>query len=72
MGRSQVSFSKKEREKKKRQKKKEKAEKKADRKQNSQGGDLDNMIAYVDENGRILDTPPEPSEKEKKSKNEKN
>ena len=61
MGRSQETFGKKEKEKKRLKKRKEKQEKKAERKANSSGGGLDNMIAYVDENGNFTDTPPDPS-----------
>ena len=63
MGRSQESFSKKEKEKKRLKKRKEKAEKKAQRKANSKGGGLENMMAYVDEFGNITDTPPDPTKK---------
>lgn len=49
-----------------RQKKKEdKAQRKQERKENSTTGDLENMIAYVNEFGEISSTPPEkPSPKE--------
>jgi cold shock CspA family protein len=59
MGRSQETFSKKEKEKKRRKKKEDKEKRKIERKENSDGGGLDNMIAYVDEFGNIVDTPPE-------------
>ena len=65
MGRSSETFSKKEKEKKKLQRKKEKLAKKEDRKANSEGGSLDAMMAYVDENGVIRDTPPDPAKKAK-------
>ena len=43
-----------------RQKKKEdKEQRKLDRQQNSTGGDMDNMLAYVNEFGEITSTPPE-------------
>lgn len=61
MGRSQESFGKKERNKKKEKKKKEKAEKKAARKEEGKSS-LDDMIAYVDQYGNIVDTPPDPDE----------
>ncbi|MCI5054719.1 MAG: cold shock domain-containing protein [Flavobacteriales bacterium] len=64
MGRSQETFGKKEKEKKRKKKKEEKAKKAAERKENSKGGGLDAMMAYVDEFGRILDTPPDPNDKE--------
>jgi cold shock CspA family protein len=65
MGRSSETFSKKEKEKKKLQRKKEKLAKREERKANSEGGDLDKMMAYVDENGVISDTPPDPTVKKK-------
>ena len=61
---SSDSWSKKEREKKKEQKKKEKEAKKAERQANSEGGSLNDMIAYVDEYGNITDTPPDPDDKD--------
>lgn len=70
MARSQNSFMKKQREKKKQKKKEEKLQKKQERKENSQGGDLDQMIAYVDEFGNITSTPPDESEK-KEDKSQK-
>jgi len=65
MGRSQETFGKKEREKKKQKKREEKALRKQQRKENASGGDFDDMIAYVDENGQIVDTPPDPAKKTK-------
>ncbi len=62
------SFSKKEKEKKRAQKKKMKAQKKEERKANATSGDLDNMMAYVDEFGNISDTPPDPDAKKKEIK----
>jgi hypothetical protein len=44
---------------KKKKKKLEKEQKKIERQKNSSGGDLENMMAYVDEFGNISDTPPE-------------
>ena len=43
--------------------KKEKEEKKLERKANAVKGGLDTMMAYVDENGNITDTPPDPTKK---------
>lgn len=63
MGRSQESFSKKEKEKKRLKKREEKRKKAEERKANSKGGGLENMLAYVDENGQITDTPPDPANK---------
>ena len=60
---SSGSFNKREKEKKRQQKQEEKARRKEERKANSSGGGLDNMIAYVDEFGRITDTPPDPTKR---------
>lgn len=61
MGRSQETFSKKEKEKKKQQKKKDKEHKQELRNANSnKGKGLDDMLAYVDENGNLSATPPDP------------
>ncbi|HRN55804.1 MAG TPA: cold shock domain-containing protein [Agriterribacter sp.] len=58
------TWSKKEREKRKQQNKKEKAERKQERKENSKSGkSLDDMLAYVDENGNFSSTPPDPRKK---------
>lgn len=65
MGRSSISFNKKELEKKRAQKRKEKQQRKEDRKANSGSGSLDDMIAYVDENGVITDEMPEPENRKK-------
>ena len=65
MGRSSETFSKQEKEKRKRKKKEEKARRAEARRANSEGGGLDNMIAYVDEFGNIVDTPPDPAAKKK-------
>ena len=64
MGRSQETFGKKEKEKKRLKKRQDKQKKKEERKSSSGGGGLDDMIAYVDENGRIVDTPPDLTKKE--------
>jgi len=64
MGRSQETYSKKENEKKRQAKRKEKEEKKEERKANAASGkSLEDMMAYVDENGNIVATPPDPSKK---------
>ncbi len=65
MAKSQDTFNKKEKEKKRLKKRQEKNVKREDRKSNSTGGDLENMLAYVDENGNLTDTPPDPSKKRK-------
>ncbi len=60
MGRSQNSFIKQQKEKQKQLKKKAKEERKKERKENSKkGGSLDDMMAYLDENGNIISNPPE-------------
>ena len=69
MGRSQETFSKKEREKKKRKKRQDKQERKAERKANNQKGKpLEEMLSYVDEDGNVTSTPPDPTKKKKKIK----
>jgi len=66
MGRSVETFSKKEREKKKFKKQQDKKEKAEDRKANSgKSKSLEDMMAYIDENGNITSTPPDPSKKRK-------
>ena len=62
MGRSQESFNKKEVRNKKEKKRKEKEQKRIARRDGEKGS-LDDMIAYVDENGVITDTPPDPGKK---------
>ncbi|HBG24921.1 MAG: DNA-binding protein [Bacteroidetes bacterium GWF2_41_61] len=63
MAKSQVTFNKREKEKKRLSKRVEKQQKKEDRKASAPGGGLENMLAFVDENGMITDTPPDPSKK---------
>jgi len=63
MGRSQETFNKKEVRTKKEKKRKEKEKKKLARKENEKKSSLDDMIAYVDENGMITSTPPDPNKK---------
>jgi cold shock CspA family protein len=64
MGRSQETYSKKENEKKKIQKRKEKQERKEERKANSnKGKSFEDMLAYVDENGQLTSTPPDPNKR---------
>jgi len=65
MAGSQETFNKKDKEKKRLKKRLDKQQKLAVRKANSQGGGLENMIAYVDENGQITDTPPNPANRKK-------
>jgi len=63
MGRSQESFNKKEVRNKKEKKRKEKDQKRQARKGDQSKNNLDDMIAYVDENGNITSTPPDPDKK---------
>jgi cold shock CspA family protein len=66
MGRSQETFNKKEKEKKRLKKKQDKEHKKEERKANSsKGSGLDDMLAYVDDEGNITSTPPDPNKKKK-------
>lgn len=60
MGKSQETFSKKEKEKKRLKKRQDKQEKKEERQANSnKGKSLEDMLAYIDENGNISATPPD-------------
>ena len=63
MGRSQETFNKKEVRKKQEKKRKDKEAKRLARKSGESNSDPDNMIAYVDEFGRITSTPPEENKK---------
>ena len=65
MGRSQESFHKKEVRKRKEKKRKDKEKKKLERKDTEKSGALDDMMAYVDENGMLTDTPPDIRNKSK-------
>ena len=65
MGRSQESFNKKEVRNKKEKKRKEKEAKRLAKKEGDKKSSLDDMIAYVDANGQIIDSPPpEPSKQD--------
>jgi len=68
MAKSQQTFNKKEKEKKRLKKRKEKQEKKLERQANSAGGGLENMMMYVDEDGNLTETPPDPTVKKKEVK----
>lgn len=59
------TWNKKEREKKKQQSRKEKEERKQERKESAKTKSLDDMLAYIDENGNISDTPPDPKKMKK-------
>jgi cold shock CspA family protein len=62
MAKSQQSWNKKEREKKKQKDKQDKADKMQERKASGGGSkSLADMMAYVDEYGNIVDSPPDPS-----------
>lgn len=64
MSKSQETFTKKEKEKKRHKKRLEKEQRKEERKTNSEGKkSFEDMLAYVDENGRLTTTPPDPLKK---------
>ena len=65
MGRSQETFNKKEVRNRKEKKRKEKEKKRLAGKEIEKKSSLDDMIAYVDENGMISETPPDPTKKTK-------
>ncbi len=71
MGKSQETYNKKEKEKKRLKKRQDKLKRqearKASAEANAESGKsgFDNMIAYVDENGNITDTPPDLTKKKK-------
>ncbi|MEN8247829.1 MAG: cold shock domain-containing protein [Bacteroidota bacterium] len=65
MAKSQQTFNKKEKEKKRLKKRQDKIERQKERKANAKSSSLDDMIAYVDEDGNITDTPPDPTKKKK-------
>jgi len=64
MGRSQETFNKKEVRNRKEKKRKEKEKKKLEKKESGKSS-LDDMIAYVDENGMLTSEPPDPTKKKK-------
>src|SRR5687768_16214248 len=64
MAKSKDTFGKKEKEKKRLKDRKDKQEKMDERKANAKKGkSLDEMMAYIDENGNISSTPPDPRKK---------
>ncbi len=68
MSKSHQSFSKKEKEKKRRKKKQAKLERRQQRKlEKEQNGpkSFEDMLSYVDENGNLTDSPPDPAKKKK-------
>lgn len=64
MGKSQETFSKKEKEKKRLKRKQEKLAKREERRSNPKKT-FEDLIAYVDENGNLSDTPPDLTKKNK-------
>ncbi|MFZ1688131.1 MAG: cold shock domain-containing protein [Flavobacteriales bacterium] len=56
-----ATFEKREKEKRRLQNQQEKQRRKEERKANATGGGLENMMAYLDENGQITSTPPDPN-----------
>ena len=65
MAKSQETFNKKEKEKKRQKKRLDKEQKKEERKANAGNKSFEDMLAYVDENGQITSTPPDPTKKKK-------
>lgn len=64
MAKSQETFNKKEKEKKRLKRKQDKEQKREERKANSdKGKSMDEMLAYVDIDGNITSTPPDPTQK---------
>jgi cold shock CspA family protein len=64
MAKSKDTFGKREKEKQRQKEKREKREKMEERRANqSKGKSLDDMLAYVDENGNITSTPPDPEKR---------
>src|ERR1043165_7111554 len=60
MAKSKESFNKKDKEKQRLKKRKDKADKMEERRKNASGSkSLEEMLAYVDENGNLSDTPPD-------------
>src|ERR1700712_5402471 len=64
MAKSQETFGKKEKQKNKAKQRQDKAEKMEERKANTKKGkSLEEMMAYIDENGNISSVPPDPGKK---------
>ncbi len=63
MGKSQETWNKKEKENKKKKKKEDKAKLKEERKANPGSSAFEDMLMYVDENGNLSSTPPDPTKK---------
>ena len=58
MAKSQATYMKKQLEKNKQKKKEDKEQRKQERRENSTGGGLESMMAYVNEFGEIVSEPP--------------
>ena len=58
MAKSQATYMKKQLEKNRQKKKEDKEQRKQERRENSPGGGLESMMAYVNEFGEILSEPP--------------
>jgi|AACY02.9.fsa_nt_gi hypothetical protein len=70
MARSQNSFMKNQKAKKKQKARQEKLQRKIDKKEQEVSSDLDSMLAYVNENGDVVNgTPPPEDELSNKNKN---
>jgi len=64
MAKSKITFNKREKEKQRQKEKQEKKEKMEERRANQvKGKSLEQMMAYIDENGNITSTPPDPRKK---------
>jgi cold shock CspA family protein len=64
MARSKENFNKREKEKQRQKEKRDKQAKMEERRANqSKGKSLDDMLAYIDENGNITSTPPDPEKR---------
>lgn len=59
MAKSKETYLKRQKEKKRMERRQEKKERMEQRKENSSGKAFEDMIAYVDENGNLSETPPE-------------
>ena len=57
------SFGKREKQRRKQQRKKEKEERKIERQSQAKSGSLEDMLAYIDENGNLSSRPPDPNRK---------
>jgi S-adenosylmethionine hydrolase len=71
MARSQNSFIKKQKAERKRKKQAEKLQKRIEKKNQETSGKLEDMIAYVDEFGNIVDEPPTEDKKDNKEEHNK-